>query len=176
MVRNVQGGCKTKARAKKDNIVSHSRMIDLPQDEFQFIAYVNKSLGDGRFEITLSNGDSNICILRGKHKGKYRRKFAVTNGTFLLVALREWETPRKFSDLISVYTSSDVETLFKIPNIDMSCFHSLFHSAIGTEDEFMFSNTEKTSDIAPQPITKNIENDEEPVEINGTMSDWIDDI
>lgn len=145
MVRNINGGSKTKSRARKDAVVSTSREIRLPTDELEFIAYVTKACGDGRFDVTLTNGEKITCVVRGKHKGKGKRNSLVVVGSLILVGLREWENPHKNSDLICIYSPYEIETIRRMPNI--SLVH--FPSETSDYDNDIFSN-----ECYEEPITE----------------------
>ena len=160
MVRNINGGSKTKSRARKDITSTPSREIRLPEDELEFIAYVTKACGDGRFDVTLTNGEKISCIVRGKHKGKGKRNGLVVVGSLILVGLREWENPRKNSDLICIYSPYEMETIRRLPNVCLSHFPIDEHL---DSDLFSFTNNE-------QPIINN-SNAIEPVEVPSAVSD-----
>jgi translation initiation factor IF-1 len=155
MVRNINGGCKTKSRARKDitDSSSTSREIRLPTNELEYIAYVNKACGDGRFDVILSDGEKNSCIVRGKHKGKGKRNNLVTIGSLILVGLREWENPRKTSDLICIYSPYEIENIKRMPSICLSNFPS---DSIDNDND-LFSN-ECYDDIPKQVIKTDINN------------------
>lgn len=146
MVRNVNGGSKTKSRARKDTTEeSNVNSIRLPECELEKIAFVSKAFGNGRFEILLNNGNTIHCITRGKHKGKNRRNNLVVIGGLVLIGLREWENPHKTSDLITVYTSFEVDKLKTMPSINLTGFplediNGISYSS-ATDSNLIFSNT-----------------------------------
>lgn len=121
MVRNTQGGSKTKSKARKNMTGDSSAApVRYPDDELEFIAYVNKCFGDCRFEVILSNGEKTICVIRGKHKGRNRRDNCVVVGALVLVGLREWENPKTSSDLICIYSTFDIDIIRRNPALNLS--------------------------------------------------------
>jgi translation initiation factor IF-1 len=155
MVRNINGGNKAKSKARKDTTeVYDSTSIRLPENELEDLAYVNKCYGNGRFEITTTDGNKISCIVRGKHKGKHRRNNLVAPGSLILVGLREWENPRKTSDLITTYSPFEIDKIKTIPGLNISQFplDDVLGIANNNTSESNFIFTNNTDDRATNNI------------------------
>lgn len=125
MVKNTKGGKGAKGFARK-NIADHSNKsaIRLPNDPLEFIAIVTKMYGT-ICDITTSSNLSLKCHIRNKFRGRSKSVSFITPHKFVLIGLRHFEAPiYKNCDLLAVYDSYDVSSLFKLP-IDLSVFRSI---------------------------------------------------
>jgi len=63
------------------------------------------------------DGETRLCIIRKKFKGRSKRDNMITNGSYVLVGVRDWEVvevgKKRKCDLLEVYSSSDIEQIKK---------------------------------------------------------------
>jgi len=110
MVKNVSGGKRAKAVGRKHESSAPSR-LRTADDPCELYAIVTKMWGDGRMQVTCTDGESRLCVIRQKFRGRRARDNRVILGTCLLVGLREFETNKDKCDLLEVYEAADVERL-----------------------------------------------------------------
>lgn len=106
MVRNTNGGSKTKSQARKSFVKSSDirSSVRTPQNEFEHVATVTKLLGNGMCYVSIpSFADPLICHIRGKFRGRSKKHNMVNIGSTVLIGLRDWESPHfKNSDLLDI--------------------------------------------------------------------------
>jgi translation initiation factor IF-1 len=77
--------------------------------EMEKLAVVTKMLGDGKCYVGFGSSDDSgsqlLCHIRGKFRGRNKKNNLVGLGTFVIVALRPWESSIKNCDLVHVYDS-----------------------------------------------------------------------
>lgn len=117
MVKNAKGGKGAKSMARK-NVMDNeiSEQIRFAEDVLERYAIVLKMYGNGMCLVNTFNEHGNtdfeiLCHIRNKFKGRSKRNHFVSNGSIILVGLREWENPFKNSDLLHVYSQFDIHTL-----------------------------------------------------------------
>jgi len=152
MVKNTTGGSKAKGQARK--FVSGSKnakALRVSTDESEVYAQVTKYLGNGMCDVICCDGISRLCHIRGKFRGRGKKDNLVTNGSWLLVGLREWATEKKEKkdscDLLEVYSEADKENLKNIKTVDWAIFMTTPDTTKTTTErgEIEFSN-EKTDE------------------------------
>ena len=114
MGKNFQGGNKQKSYANKgDKGNEHDcRFVQHPDEKY---AIVTKVIGGGSFNVTYLHIDddhivhtkNSLAHIRGNMKGAKKRNNFVSLHSFLLIALRPFETNSKNSDILHVYSRSD---------------------------------------------------------------------
>jgi translation initiation factor IF-1 len=114
MVKNTQGG-KHKNQARKHLTAPTSSKLRLPEDDMECFAKVTAMSGNGmcRVEAVYQNEilPDVCCHIRGKFRGKNKRRNLVTRDSFILVGLRDWTTDLKDCDLLEVYPVESYSTL-----------------------------------------------------------------
>jgi hypothetical protein len=130
MVRNTQGGSKTKSMARKSTtqtVVNDYK----PTDPLERVAIVEKMYGNGMCQVITVDSErlDLMCHIRGKFKGRMKKHNMITVKSRIVIGLREWESPYKNADLISVLTTYE-ETEGGHEN--------------NTNDSFVFSTEEAT--------------------------------
>jgi hypothetical protein len=157
MVKNTTGGNKSKGFARKDFIVTNNNLLRVSEDEAEVYAQVTKIFGGASCQVINLKGDSLLCHIRGKFRGRGKRDNFIGIGTWLLVGLREWEkepAPGKLlnCDVIEVYSDSDKARLKNnVMSINWSTFinndNKTFDSSIQNDnnDGIIFSD-EKTQE------------------------------
>lgn len=117
MVKNTTGGSKTKGQARKFVNAKASNTLRISEDDSEVYAQVIKLLGGSMCHVNDAEGNTLLCHIRGKFRGRGKRDNFVGNGTWVLVGLREWETAKKDTaklgncDLLEVYSEYDKERL-----------------------------------------------------------------
>lgn len=121
MVKNTQGGNKSKGVARKNMASSHERRaLRLPTCSLEKIAVVTQLLGHGMFYVITEEGHTLLGRIRNKFRGRSKRDNNLTKGIIVLIGLREWEAPNyKECDLLEVYDPNEIKQLRKIPTINM---------------------------------------------------------
>lgn len=155
MVKNTTGGSKTKGQARKFVTAPAKHTLRISQDELEVYAQVIKNLGNGMCHVMCIDGETRLCHIRGKFRGRGKRDNLVGNSTWLLVGLREWELsatsskkPGKLEncDLLEVYNDLDVQRLKDSVNEDWGIFATATSSkGADTSDDVEFED-EKTSE------------------------------
>lgn len=99
MVKNTTGGSGAKSSARKF-ASSHSTLVPLPTDPDHRIAIVAKNHGPHCDVIFHDKSHSNAFI-RNKFKGRHKRFNIIKTGSFVLVAIRDFQINK--SDILFVY-------------------------------------------------------------------------
>ena len=130
MVKNTTGGSKTKGQARKFVTAKPSNALRLSQDEYESYAQVIKMLGNGMCHVLCMDGVTRLCHIRGKFRGRGKRDNFISNGSWILAGLREWEEGKESSkgklqncDLLEVYMDLDKDRLKStVTSVDWSMF------------------------------------------------------
>jgi len=117
MVKNTTGGTGTKSLARKHQTGGGRSELVLPSCHLEQIACVTKALGNGMLEIRTNDDVRLIGHIRNKFRGKQKRHNMINVNAVVLIGLREWETPIKNCDILTIYDSNQVEQLKNIPSI-----------------------------------------------------------
>lgn len=157
MVKNTTGGSKTKGQARKFITAKASNSLRLSQDESEIYAQVIKVLGGSMCHVNDVDGKILLCHIRGKFRGRGKRDNFVGNGTWVLIGLREWETPsdketsgkKKLEncDLLEVYTEQDKDRLKNtVTTINWSLFVANDTRTASEDDTGIEFSDEKTEE------------------------------
>lgn len=117
MVKNAAGGNKAKGQARKSVMAPKSTFLRLATDECEIYAQVTKSLGNGMCHVLCMDNVVRLCHIRGKFRGRGKRDNIISNGSWVMIGIREWEMGKKRDgklqncDLLEVYCGSDKERL-----------------------------------------------------------------
>ena len=118
MVKNTKGGNKSKGFARKflsSSLTQNS--IRIPTDPLEQFAVVHKMYGTICDVITIDNVIFK-CHIRGKFRGRSKRNSIVSLGKLVLIGFRDYEAPIfKNTDLLEIYDSHDINSLYNIPQI-----------------------------------------------------------
>ena len=109
MVKNNKGGSKSKKIARKHVNASINKTIRKVSEDGEMYAIVVNHFG-GQCEVVTTDGETRLCILRGKFKGRARRDNNIKKGSWVMVGIRDWEVRgdgKEKCDLLCVY--SDIE-------------------------------------------------------------------
>ena len=120
MVKNTTGGTGTKSIARKHQASSAHNPLIIPTSPFEKIACVTKALGNGMLEVHTNDDFRLIAHIRNKFRGKQKRHNMISVYAIVLIGLREWETPAKNCDILSIYDPNQVEQLKNIPSLQLN--------------------------------------------------------
>jgi hypothetical protein len=116
MVKNTQGGNKSKGFARK-NLVKKDYGLRVAQEEGEIYAQAVKVLGGSIVSAIDTDGKPLRGHIRGKFRGKGKRDNFIGPDTWLLVGLHTWEGEKTKSDeirncdILEVYNDSDKNRL-----------------------------------------------------------------
>jgi len=116
MVKNTTGGNKAKGHARKTMDKPMSFALRIAETADELYAQVIAPLGNGMCHVLCAeDGITRLCHIRGKFRGRGKSSNIVKRGSWLLVGLRQWETPKdkkmENCDLLEVYTDTEMEKL-----------------------------------------------------------------
>lgn len=127
MVKNTTGGSKHKSQARK-NVVSRgvSGPLRLATEEGEIYAQVERILGGCNCHVKCTDGETRLCVIRGKFRGRGKRDNMLSIGTLVLVGIRDYESNRSSKDklqncdLLEVYRETDKERVKNSSRVDWS--------------------------------------------------------
>lgn len=105
MVKNTTGGSGAKSLARKLTAGGGSSLVPLPASDDEVIAVVSKIHG-AHCDVLLHDGTKLICHIRNKFRGRNKRQNVLSVGSFVLTAIRSWQSDQSHSDLLFVYDSA----------------------------------------------------------------------
>lgn len=165
------GTTRSNAKSKQDNrrrlgrkvVISGLRTAN--QDE-ELYATVSKMLGNGMCEVKCIDGETRLCIIRKKFRGRGKQENRVGVGVTVLVGLRSWENNENASmakcDLMEVYSSSEIRKLKQRGCVNLDTTN---HDGIVTEAaDFEFDSgpalnqSISLDDVPEQPDRYNLSN------------------
>lgn len=128
MVRNEGGGNKMKHLARKHVNGSAqqqaNKFLRVSQSKDEIYAYIVRLLGNSMCLVKCVDGYERLCHIRGKFTGRSKRENALTQGTWILIGLRQWDAEKEFAskvsktskniqkcDLLEIYSASEREKL-----------------------------------------------------------------
>lgn len=152
MVRNVQGGSKTKSQARKSSsTITHRTPLRLSSHPLEVYACVTKMYGHGNCLVHTVCDKELRCIIRNKFKGRSKRHNNIVTGTILLVGLREWESVDNYKtcDVLEIYDNEDHIQLKSIPSTkvqQLEKYVTTFHNDRDKGDDILFTDEENTEE------------------------------
>jgi initiation factor 1A len=128
MVRNEGGGNKMKHLARKHVNGSAqqqaNKFLRISQSPDEIYAYVVRLFGNSMCLVKCLDGYDRLCHIRGKFTGRSKRENVLSEGTWVLIGLRQWDADKEFAskssktekniqkcDLLEIYSSSEREKL-----------------------------------------------------------------
>jgi hypothetical protein len=129
MVKNTQGGNKSKGFARK-NIVKKDSTLRIAQEEDEIYAQAVKVMGGSIASVIDLKGNTMKAHIRGKFRGRGKKDNFIGPGTWLLVGLHSWEGETKSNemrncDILEVYTETDkIRLKNSLTNVNWSKFIS----------------------------------------------------
>lgn len=160
MVRNEGGGNKMKHLARKhvngSSQQQANKFLRVSQCKEEIYAYILRLLGNSMCMVKCVDGYERLCHIRGKFTGRSKRENALSQGTWVLVGLRQWDADKDFAskaskteknvqkcDLLEIYSSSEREKLRVQEKIfqDVVVDGSNSDNTNDSDDEFKTTNT-----------------------------------
>jgi len=126
MVRNEGGGNKMKHLARKhvNGTSQTNKLLRVSQSKDEIYAYIVRLLGNSMCLVRCVDGYERLCHIRGKFTGRSKRENTLSQGTWVLIGLRQWDADKEFAskasktekniqkcDLLEIYSSSEREKL-----------------------------------------------------------------
>lgn len=169
MVRNEGGGNKMKHLARKHVNGSAqqqaNKFLRVSQSSDEIYAYVVRLFGNSMCLVKCLDGYDRLCHIRGKFTGRSKRENVLSQGTWVLIGLRQWDADKEFAskasktekniqkcDLLEIYSSSEREKL----RVQEKIFQDLVAEGGGadsgngsesnSDDEFKANNTVEFKD------------------------------
>lgn len=175
MVKNINGGNKSKRFARKDTSNVTTSILRLPSNELEHIAIVTKIYG-GRLCQVLTNSNLSLrCKIRQKHSGKNKRDNNIVVNSFVLIGLYDWESTPINCDLLLCYEPQQISQISLLPQFS-SLFSNLSSSSIDSHfDIFSNSHIDNTL-ITDNTIIDNTIIDDTVITDNTIYDTFIDDI
>jgi initiation factor 1A len=153
MVKNTTGGTGAKSLARKHQSSGGRSELTLPSCELELVACVTKALGNGMLEVRTNDDVRLIAHIRNKFRGKQKRHNMIGVLSIVLIGLREWETPYKNCDILTIYDSNQVEQLKNIPSIKinhvvkLSLGTSYLGNSKSSSDDVIFTEDDDTDAV-----------------------------
>lgn len=136
MVKNTQGGGRTKGLARKHiSKGNQSSKLRLPTEEGEQIACVTKMFGNGMCEIYNNDNIKLIGHIRGSMRGRQKRHNRISSSMLVLIGLRTWESTLKNCDILCIYSDEEVEQLKTLPSVNITHVLSSRNNTIGVAKE-----------------------------------------
>jgi len=101
-----------------------NKFLRVSQCKEEIYAYIMRLLGNSMCMVKCFDGYERLCHIRGKFTGRSKRENALSQGTWVLVGLRQWDADKEFAnkasktqkniqkcDLLEIYSSSEREKL-----------------------------------------------------------------
>lgn len=165
MVRNEGGGNKMKHLARKhvngSSQQQANKFLRVSQCKEEVYAYILRLLGNSMCMVKCVDGYERLCHIRGKFTGRSKRENALSQGTWVLVGLRQWDAEKEFAskasktekniqkcDLLEIYSSSEREKLRVQEKIfqDVVADGSNSDNTNDSDDEFKTNNAVEFKD------------------------------
>ena len=108
MVKNKEGGSKSKRLASKLCVVDANKSIRYALNEGEEYAKVLKMFGNGRCSVISNTGKELNCVIRSKFRGRSKRVNQIVVGSVIMIGLREWESEKRTCDVLEVYTEEEM--------------------------------------------------------------------
>lgn len=130
MVKNKEGGNRSKKFGRKFLQTKGSGVFRFAQEEGEIYACVEKMLGNGMCHILTQDNKKGLLHIRNKFRGRGKRDNTVKMGTFVLAGERHFETVKAGKlvnfDLLEVYSDADSDRLKKnVDDVDWSVFKTI---------------------------------------------------
>ena len=102
MGKNKSGGSKQKAMQND----TQDYNVIFKQDDSQIYVIVTKNLGNSSFQVADQHNNLYIAHVRGKMKGRAKRKFFIHIYDILLVQFRQFASNKNITDIIQIYNQN----------------------------------------------------------------------
>ena len=102
-----------------------NKFLRVSQCKEEIYGYILRLLGNGMCMVKCVDGYERLCHIRGKFTGRSKRENALSQGTWVLIGLRQWDADKEFAlktskipgksiqkcDLLEIYTPAEREKL-----------------------------------------------------------------
>ncbi len=101
-----------------------NKFLRVSQSKDEIYGYILRLLGNGMCMVKCVDGYERLCHIRGKFTGRSKRENALSQGTWVLIGLRQWDADKEFAlktsktgksiqkcDLLEIYTPAEREKL-----------------------------------------------------------------
>jgi initiation factor 1A len=139
-----------------------NKFLRVSQCKEEIYAYILRLLGNSMCMVKCVDGYERLCHIRGKFTGRSKRENALSQGTWVLIGLRQWDTEKEFAskatktdkkniqkcDLLEIYSSSEREKLRVQEKIfqDVVVDGSNSDNTNDSDDEFKTNHTVEFKD------------------------------
>lgn len=175
MVKNTSGGGNAKKQARKHAGGSSSNALRVSESSMEIYACVTKMSGGNLCRVVAQHGNAKLedlrCHIGGKFRGRNKRNNFLTQGSWVLVGLRDWENPVSNCDLLYVYELDEIDQLKNLPGINLKHVVSEIKSQSNNYDDeepeettldddcgFAFSENAMSQSEINKIITGNVKN------------------
>jgi hypothetical protein len=165
MVKNTNGGNKSKGLARKHNNNNQERSLRLSSCDLEVYGVVTKILGNGMFYVDTDEHKQLIGHIRNKFRGRSKRDNSIALASIVLIGFRDWEFPNfKNCDLLEVYDHNEINALNKIIDLNWHHFEHYDNSHNISFDHFdtQFLSDIQHNDTAINDIQHLIQNEIDP--------------
>lgn len=177
MVKNSGGGNKSKGFARK-SFAKHNTMLRVAKEDGEIYAQAVKVLGGSIASAMDLNGNTLRVHIRGKFRGRGKRDNFISDGTWLLVGLHDWQkksgSDMRDCDLLEVYSDVDKHRLKNtVLTVDWSRFltndarvilEKICENQDDNDDGFTFAD--KDTEEYEELIRSNKESNDDTMMIN----------
>lgn len=152
MVKNTTGGTGTKSLGRKYQSKGADKRLRLSENEDEKYACVTKLLGNGMCEIQTNDNKKLIGHIRKKMRGKQKRTNLVSAFSIVLVGMRDYESPPKNCDIMTIYDDIQIDQIRQIPSInienllEMRLVNAFHGSSMSSNNNIDFTMEEETDD------------------------------
>lgn len=78
-----------------------NKFLRVSQCKEEVYAYIMRLLGNSMCMVKCVDGYERLCHIRGKFTGRSKRENALSQGTWVLVGLRQWDSEKEFASKAS---------------------------------------------------------------------------
>lgn len=136
MVRNTQGGNKSKGMARKHlSKGNNNSKLRVPTEAGEELACVTKLYGNGMCEVYNNENEKLIGHIRGSMRGRQKRHNTISASCLVLIGLREWESTKKNCDILCIYNEEEINQLKNIPNVHINNIMDIRNNSMGISKE-----------------------------------------
>ena len=107
------------------NQQQQNKFLRVSQCKEEIYGYILRLLGNGMCMVKCVDGYERLCHIRGKFTGRSKRENALSQGTWVLIGLRQWDADKDFAlktsktpgksiqkcDLLEIYSPAEREKL-----------------------------------------------------------------
>lgn len=138
-------GGSSRRKGKKNRDVTNVHETIFKEDGMGY-GYIDKSYGNGRFNVVCEDGLKRMGILRGS----LRKKVWIVGGDFILYGIRDFQDDK--IDIVHKYTNDDVSKLYRYEEITKNMYDiytsDVHHLNNKTDEDILFANEEEGDESA----------------------------